>query len=150
MVKWGFVIVTLYTGPVGLVQYLSSCREPLPGTHEEYLRARWRRVVGSTMHCVVGDGLGILLAVAVTAPVWLPAWAELLVEYAAGWAASRCDTSSPSGSAKPVAAAAHRGLNRAEGLIGVGARVGEEAVAAAADGVALVGRELVAADGVVV
>jgi hypothetical protein len=48
------------------------------------------------------------------------------------------------------ATAAHRGLNRAEGLIGAGARVGEEAVAGAAGGVALVGRELVAADGVVV
>jgi hypothetical protein len=102
VVKWGFVIVTLYTGPVGLVPYLWSCREPLPGTHEEYVRARWRRVVGSTMDCVAGDGLGILLAATVTAPVGLPAWADLLVEYAAGWAASRCDTSSPSGSAKPV------------------------------------------------
>jgi hypothetical protein len=73
VVKWGFVIVTLYTGPVGLALYLWSCREPLPGTHEEYMRAWWRRVVGSSMHCVAGDGLGILLAAAVTAPLGLPA-----------------------------------------------------------------------------
>ena len=57
VLKWGFVIVTLYTGPIGLVLYLWSCREPLPGTHEEYVRARWRQVVGSTMHCVAGDGM---------------------------------------------------------------------------------------------
>ena len=49
------------------------------------MRARWRQVVGSTMHCVAGDGLGILLAAAVTAPLGLPAWADLLVEYAAGF-----------------------------------------------------------------
>lgn len=85
MLKWGFVIVTLYTGPVGLVLYLWSCREPLPGTHEEYVRARWRQVVGSTMHCVAGDGIEILVAAAVTAPFHLPAWADLLVEYTAGF-----------------------------------------------------------------
>jgi hypothetical protein len=56
--------------------------------------------------CVADDGLGILLAAAVTAPLGLPASADLLVEYAAGWAASRCDTSSPSDSAKPVATSA--------------------------------------------
>lgn len=85
VLKWGFVIVTLYTGPVGLVLYLWSCREPLPGTHEEYVRARWRQVVGSTMHCVAGDGIEILVAAAVTAPFHLPAWADLLVEYTAGF-----------------------------------------------------------------
>ena len=85
VLKWGFVIVTLYTGPVGLVLYLWSCREPLPATHEAYVRARWRQVVGSTMHCVAGDGIGILVAAAVTSPLGLPAWTDFLVEYAAGF-----------------------------------------------------------------
>src|SRR5260370_36156967 len=47
-------------------------------------------------------------------------------------------------------AAAHRRLGRAERLVHAGARVGEEAVAAAADAVAGVGCELVVVDRVVV
>src|SRR5674476_1064736 len=49
VLMWGFVIVTLFTGPIGLVLYILSCREPLPGVHAEYVRARWRQVVGSTL-----------------------------------------------------------------------------------------------------
>ena len=74
VLKWGFVIVTLFTGPIGLVLYILSCREPLPGVHAEYVRARWRKVVGSTMHCVAGDGIGILVAAAVLSPLGLPEW----------------------------------------------------------------------------
>ncbi len=65
VMKWGFVIVTLYTGPIGLLLYVLACREPLPGTHADFVRPRWRQVVGSTMHCVAGDGIGILVAAAV-------------------------------------------------------------------------------------
>jgi hypothetical protein len=83
--KWGFVIVTLFTGPIGLVLYILSCREPLPGLHEEYIRARWRQVVGSTMHCVAGDGVGILVAAAVLSPLRLPEWVNLLAEYGIGF-----------------------------------------------------------------
>jgi hypothetical protein len=85
VLKWGFVIVTLYTGPIGLVLYILSCREPLPGTHADYVRARWRQVVGSTMHCVAGDGIGILVAAAVLSPLGLPEWVNLLAEYALGF-----------------------------------------------------------------
>ncbi len=85
VMKWGFVIVTLYTGPIGLVLYLIACREPLPGTHAEYVRPRWRQVVGSTMHCVAGDGIGILVAAAVSSMLGLPEWASLIAEYALGF-----------------------------------------------------------------
>lgn len=85
VLKWGFVIVTLFTGPIGLVLYILSCREPLPGVHEEYVRARWRQVVGSTMHCVAGDGIGILVAAAVLSPLGLPEWVNLLAEYGFGF-----------------------------------------------------------------
>ena len=63
--KSGFVVVTVYSGPIGALPYVVACREPLPNTHAEYVRARWRQVTGSTMHCVAGDGLGILFAAAV-------------------------------------------------------------------------------------
>ena len=36
------------------------CREPLPGLHERYVATRCRQVLGSTMHFVAGDGVGIL------------------------------------------------------------------------------------------
>jgi len=62
-----------------------SCREPLPGTHELYVAAKWRQVVGSTMHCVAGDGIGILAAAVITSHIGLPMWAEVLCEYALGF-----------------------------------------------------------------
>ena len=85
VLKWGFIIVTLYSGPVGLVLWLLACREPLPGTHERYVAARWRQVVGSTMHCVAGDGIGILAAAAIGAWLDLPMGLEVAFEYAAGF-----------------------------------------------------------------
>ena len=60
VMKWGFVLLTVYTGPIGAFLYVLGCREPLPGLHERYIASRWRQVLGSTMHCVAGDGVGIL------------------------------------------------------------------------------------------
>lgn len=65
--------------------YVLSCREPLPGTHEQYAAAKWRQVVGSTMHCVAGDGIGILAAAVITTGHGLPMWAGIVCEYAFGF-----------------------------------------------------------------
>jgi hypothetical protein len=83
--KVGFVVVTLYSGPIGALLYVLSCREPLPGTHERYVAARWRQVVGSTMHCVAGDGLGIIAGAVVAFLVGLPKAADFVVEYIFGF-----------------------------------------------------------------
>ncbi|HEY2111356.1 MAG TPA: DUF4396 domain-containing protein [Dongiaceae bacterium] len=85
VLKWGFIIVTLYSGPIGLLLWLLACREPLPGLHERYVAARWRQVVGSTMHCVAGDGIGILAAAAIGSLLDLPMGLEVAFEYAAGF-----------------------------------------------------------------
>jgi Domain of unknown function (DUF4396) len=86
VMKWGFVLVTAYTGVVGAFLYMLGCREPLPGTHEQYVAAQWRQTLGSTMHCVAGDGVGIL-AGAVLAPVFgLTGLSEIALEYALGFA----------------------------------------------------------------
>jgi hypothetical protein len=85
VLKWGFIIVTLYSGPIGLVLWLLACREPLPGSHERYVAARWRQVVDSTMHCVAGDGIGILAAAVVATLLHLPPPLEIAFEYAAGF-----------------------------------------------------------------
>lgn len=61
VLKWGFVLLTAYTGPLGAFLYVLGCREPLPGLHGRYVSTRWRQVLGSTMHCVAGDGVGIVI-----------------------------------------------------------------------------------------
>lgn len=59
------MLLTAYTGPIGAFLYVLGCREPLPGLHEQYAALRWRQVLGSTMHCVAGDGVGILVGAVV-------------------------------------------------------------------------------------
>ena len=38
VMKWGWVLVTLYMGPIALVLYILSCKEPAPGTHEVFIK----------------------------------------------------------------------------------------------------------------
>src|SRR5260370_40192300 len=86
VMKWGFIMVTLYMGPFGLLLYVLADKEPKPGTHEEFTSPLWKQGVGSTIHCVAGDATGIILAAAVTATLGLPMRLDLIVEYAAGFA----------------------------------------------------------------
>lgn len=85
VMKWGFVVITAFTGPLGAFLYVLGCREPLPGTHEAYVAARWRQALGSTLHCVAGDGIGILGAAAVTSAIRVSMPVEIAVEYGAGF-----------------------------------------------------------------
>src|SRR5215469_9935513 len=86
VLKWGFVLLTAYTGPIGAFLYVLGCREPLPGLHEQYIAARWRQALGSTMHCVAGDGLGILIGAVLSSVFGLSGLPEIVVEYVLGFA----------------------------------------------------------------
>jgi Domain of unknown function (DUF4396) len=86
VLKWAFVLITAYTGPIGAFLYVLGCREPLPGLHERYSAAPWRQALGSTMHCVAGDGAGILVGAALGSVWHLPPLAHLALEYALGFA----------------------------------------------------------------
>jgi manganese oxidase len=86
VMKWGFILVTLYMGPLGLLLYVLADKEPRPGEHEEFVRPLWKQGAGSTIHCVAGDATGIILAAVVTALLGLPMWIDLIVEYLAGFA----------------------------------------------------------------
>jgi hypothetical protein len=86
VLKWGFVLLTAYTGVVGAFLYVLGCREPLPGLHERYVAARWRQTLGSTMHCVAGDGVGILAGAVLASVLALAGPAEVIVEYVLGFA----------------------------------------------------------------
>lgn len=85
VLKWAFVILTFFTGPLGAFFYVLGCREPLQGTHEQFVAARWRQVLGSTMHCAAGDGLGIIAGAALAAYWRLPRWGDLALEYGLGF-----------------------------------------------------------------
>jgi hypothetical protein len=86
VLKWGFVLVTLFTGPIGAMLYVLGCREPLAGTHEQYVAAQWRQTLGSTMHCVAGDGVGILAGAVIGGFLLLPAAFDVTMEYVLGFA----------------------------------------------------------------
>ena len=86
VMKWGFVLLTAYTGVVGAFLYVLGCREPLPGLHERYTAARWRQTLGSTMHCVAGDGIGILAGAVLSTYLGIAGIAEAILEYVLGFA----------------------------------------------------------------
>jgi len=86
VMKWGWILVTLYLGIIGLAMYVLSCKEPGPGLHEEFVRPLWKQGMGSVIHCAAGDATGIIVAAAVTGALGLPMWVDLIVEYAAGFA----------------------------------------------------------------
>jgi hypothetical protein len=54
VMKWGFILVTLYMGPFGLLLYVLTDKEPHPGGHEQFTSPPWKQGVGSTIHCVAG------------------------------------------------------------------------------------------------
>jgi hypothetical protein len=85
VMKWGWVLITLYMGPIGAALYVLTDREPAPGTHEQFIRSLWKQGVGSTVHCVAGDATGIIVAAAVTATLGYAMWIDSIVEYVAGF-----------------------------------------------------------------
>lgn len=85
VMRWGWLLVIFYTGPVGLLVYVAACREPRQIPHEQYVAPLWRQAVGSTIHCLAGDATGVIVAAAVTGILGLPMGLDLAVEYVAGF-----------------------------------------------------------------
>ncbi|MFF4040955.1 DUF4396 domain-containing protein [Streptomyces sp. NPDC001816] len=85
VMKWGWVLVTLYLGPVGAAIYVLSCKEPRPGAHERFVAPLWKQAVGSTIHCVAGDATGIMIAAVIASVIGLPPWGDSLIEYVVGF-----------------------------------------------------------------
>jgi FtsP/CotA-like multicopper oxidase with cupredoxin domain len=86
VMRWGFILVTLYGGPLALLVYVLADKEPRPGTHERFIEPLWKQGIGSTVHCIAGDSTGIILAAVITASLGLPMWLDLIVEYLSGFA----------------------------------------------------------------
>ena len=85
VMKYGWILVTLYAGPIAAALYVLSCQEPGPYQHEVFIVPLWKQALGSTIHCLAGDATGIILAAAVTAALGLPMWIDLIFEYVLGF-----------------------------------------------------------------
>ena len=85
MIKWAWLLTTLYTGPVALAFYILADKEPRPGAHEQFIQPMWKQVLGSTLHCVAGDATGIIIAATITGLLGLPMWFDMLAEYVFGF-----------------------------------------------------------------
>ncbi|MEP7369078.1 MAG: DUF4396 domain-containing protein [Dermatophilaceae bacterium] len=85
VIKLAFVILALFTGPLAVIFYVLGCREPLNQTHEDFVAVRWRQVLGSTMHCAAGDGIGIIVGAALAAQWSLYSGADFSLEYVLGF-----------------------------------------------------------------
>lgn len=85
VMKWGWILVTLYLGPVALMLYVLSCKEPFPGTHERFIQPLWKQSLGSVIHCVAGDATGIIVAATITGLLGLPMGIDLAIEYIGGF-----------------------------------------------------------------
>ena len=86
VMKWGWLLVTLYLGPVAAALYILSCKEPQPATHADFIRPMWKQALGSTIHCLAGDATGIIVAAAITMALGLPMWLDTISEYVFGFA----------------------------------------------------------------
>jgi hypothetical protein len=86
VMKWGWILVTAYTGPIGAALYVLSCKEPNKGTHEKFTAPLWKQSLGSTIHCIAGDATGIVIAATITSLLGLPMWLDTISEYFFGFA----------------------------------------------------------------
>jgi len=85
VLKWGFGLFTIYAGPIGAFLYGLGCREPLRDTHERYVAVMWRQTLGSTIHCVAGDGVGILVGAVIGSLLLMSTPIEVALEYVLGF-----------------------------------------------------------------
>jgi hypothetical protein len=79
--KLAWILVTAYTGPVGLFLYMLACRNPGPRLHGVFTQPHWKQAVNSEMHCLAGDATGIILAAFVVSYFGLPNGIDLIFEY---------------------------------------------------------------------
>lgn len=85
VMKVGWALVVLYTGPVGLFFYFMTCREPIPGMHEKFVDKPWKQATGSEVHCLAGDATGIIIMAIFLSFFEIPRAAEVFLEYLAGF-----------------------------------------------------------------
>jgi Domain of unknown function (DUF4396) len=92
--KVGWPIIVFFFSIIGLLLYLLTCRAPGMANlkedkkkkiHHNYVTPVFNKVTGSVIHCVAGDGLGIMTAMVIGRYVGLNLWSEFTDEYIAGF-----------------------------------------------------------------
>lgn len=96
--KWAWPIIIFFFSVIGILLYWWTCRPPGISSakgeeekkeHHQYVDTPFRKVTGSVIHCVGGDGLGIMTAMVVARladmSFWVEYWFEYLVGFAFGW-----------------------------------------------------------------
>lgn len=93
--KWAWPIIAVFFSVFGVALYWWTCRpsriEDTPRqeqehVHHEYVDTMFRRVTGAVIHCVAGDGAGIVTAMVIARHTGMSFWQEFWFEYAAGFA----------------------------------------------------------------
>src|SRR5438445_11140689 len=77
VLKWGFVLLTAYTGVIGAFLYLLGCGKPLPGLHEASFARRWRQTLEATIDAAAGAGADIPAGRVPRASSRFPGWRGL-------------------------------------------------------------------------
>jgi hypothetical protein len=94
VLKTAWPVILFFFSAIGLILYILSCRPPGIGKmhgkkaeayHHLYTSYQWKRVTGSVMHCIAGDGLGILSAMIMARFLRFDFWPEFWLEYTAGF-----------------------------------------------------------------
>ena len=85
IMKFAWFLVILYTGPIGLFFYFLACRQPMPYTHEAYIKSHWKQALGSEIHCVAGDATAIIITAGILHYFSLPNGTEAVIEYIAAY-----------------------------------------------------------------
>ncbi|MCW8193479.1 DUF4396 domain-containing protein [Proteobacteria bacterium 005FR1] len=97
--QWAWPIIVLFFSVIGLALYYGTARAPgiqhkknpeeKKKLHHEYEKNIFRRVNGAVIHCIAGDGLGIMTAMVIARAYgfsfWQEFWFEYLVGFLFGW-----------------------------------------------------------------
>lgn len=94
--KWAWPIIVVFFSVLGLALYVATARPPriqeLEGRDakkqalDAYERNMVRRVNGAVIHCVAGDGLGVMTGMVIARAIRFSFWEEFWFEYAVGFA----------------------------------------------------------------
>lgn len=92
MMKPGWILVALYTGPIGVAAYVLTCRQPGKAAapdkfdaHDAFIKPLWRQAMGSLVHCLAGDATGVIVAATFASLLGLVGIADAALEYALGF-----------------------------------------------------------------
>jgi len=92
--KIGWPIIIFFFSIIGLLLYLETCRawgianlkeDVKKKVHHSYVTPVFNKVTGSVIHCVAGDGLGIMTTMVIGRYMRVNFWSEFMAEYITGF-----------------------------------------------------------------